>query len=125
MGEDNQITLWVEDWGNYGDDSYPALFGKQGRNAPCGYIHTNGIWQTLGMEARNATYLDNARTVTDIKNISIDYKDGNATVAYSMVLTADATQELSLEYKFECTLYDVAENNDKLTRSDIKGIQKI
>ena len=115
-GESNVITLWVEDYGNYGDDSYPALIGKQGRNAPCGYIHTSGIWQTVGMEARSATYLDNAKAASDIDN---------AKVTYTLDVTSDKAQELTVEYDFESTLYDVESDKDVKTGSSVKGSQKI
>lgn len=115
-GEDNIVTLWVEDYGNYGDDSYPALIGKQGRNAPCGYTHTSGIWQTVGMEARSATYLDSARAASDIDN---------ATVTYSMDITSDEAQELTVEYDFQSTLYDVENDTDIATGSTVVGSQQI
>ena len=113
-GEENVITLWVEDKGNYGDDSYPALVGKQGRNAPCGYTHTSGIWQTVGMEARSNTYLDQAKAASDIDQ---------SQVTYTVDVTSDADQELTLEYDFESTLYDVATEQDVKTGSTVKGSQ--
>lgn len=115
-GEENTVTLWVEDYGSYGDDSYPALIGKQGRNAPCGYIHTSGIWQTVGLEARSATYLDNAKAATDVDNSS---------VTYTMDITSDAAQELTVEYDFESKVYDLAQEKDVSTGSVIKGSQKV
>lgn len=114
-GQDNVITLWVEDRGSYGDDSYPALIGKQGRNAPCGYTHTSGIWQTVGMEARNAAYLDNAKAASDIDN---------STVTYTLDMTSDVDQELTLEYDFASTLYDIDKDQDIMTGSVVKGSQK-
>lgn len=115
-GEENTITLWVEDYGSYGDDSYPALIGKQGRNAPCGYIHTSGIWQTVGMEARSATYLDNAKAAADVDNSS---------VTYTLDITSDAAQELTVEYDFESKVYDMEQEKDVSTGSVIKGSQNI
>lgn len=115
-GQVNTITLWVEDKGSYGDDSYPALIGKQGRNAPCGYIHTSGIWQTVGMEARSATYLDNAKAATDVDH---------STVAYTLDITSDAAQELTVEYDFESKIYDLEQEKDISTGSAMKGSQKI
>lgn len=115
-GEENVITLWVEDKGSYGDDSYPALIGKQGRNAPCGYIHTSGIWQTVGLEARSATYLDNARAATDVDN---------STVTYTLDVTTDEAQELTVEYDFESKIYDVEKDEDIPTGSTVKGSQTI
>ncbi len=115
-GEENTITLWVEDKGSYGDDSYPALIGKQGRNAPCGYIHTSGIWQTVGLEARSATYLDNAKADTDIDN---------STVTYTLDVSTDQAQELTVEYDFESKVYDVEQDADIPTGSAIKGSQTI
>lgn len=115
-GEENTITLWVEDKGSYGDDSYPALIGKQGRNAPCGYIHTSGIWQTVGLEARSATYLDNAKAATDIDN---------SKVTYTLDVSTDQAQELMVEYNFESKVYDVEQDADIPTGSAIKGSQTI
>lgn len=111
-GEENTITLWVEDKGSYGDDSYPALIGKQGRNAPCGYIHTSGIWQTVGLEARSATYLDNAKATTDVDK---------STVTYTMDVTSDVAQEVTVEYDFESKVYDIEKDEDIPTGSTIKG----
>lgn len=116
VGEDNVVTLWVEDKGSYGDDSYPALIGKQGRNAPCGYIHTSGIWQTVGMEARSATYLDNAKAVSDIDN---------ATVTYDLDVTTDKVQTLTVEYDFASTVYDMENDVDIPTGSVVEGSQEI
>lgn len=116
VGEDNVVTLWVEDKGSYGDDSYPALIGKQGRNAPCGYIHTSGIWQTVGMEARSATYLDNAKAVSDIDN---------ATVTYDLDVTTDKDQTLTVEYDFASTVYDMENDVDIPTGSVVEGSQQI
>ena len=116
VGEENTITLWVEDKGSYGDDSYPALIGKQGRNAPCGYTHTSGIWQTVGLEARSATYLDNAKAATDIDN---------STVSYTLDITTDEAQELTVEYDFESKVYSIEEDQDIPTGSSIQGSQKI
>lgn len=115
-GEENTITLWVEDKGSYGDDSYPALIGKQGRNAPCGYIHTSGIWQTVGLEVRSATYLDHARAASDVDN---------STVTYTMDVTSDVAQELTVEYDFESKIYDLETEEDVATGSVMKGSQKI
>ena len=115
-GEENTITLWVEDKGSYGDDSYPALIGKQGRNAPCGYIHTSGIWQTVGLEARSATYLDNAKAATDIDN---------STVTYTLDVSTDQAQELTVEYDFESKIYDVEQDADIPTGSSVRGSQTI
>lgn len=115
-GEVNTITLWVEDKGSYGDDSYPALIGKQGRNAPCGYIHTSGIWQTVGLEARSATYLDHAKASTDVDH---------STVTYTMDISSDTAQELTVEYDFESKIYDVENEKDVSTGSVMKGSQKI
>ncbi len=115
VGE-NVITLWVEDRGNYGDDSYPALVGKQGRNAPCGYIHTSGIWQTVGMEARSTTWLDHARAAVDVDNSQVNY---------ALDITSDAAQTLTIEYRFESTLYDAEKDETKKTGSTISGSQQI
>lgn len=115
-GEENTITLWVEDKGNYGDDSYPALVGKQGKNAPCGYNHTSGIWQTVGLEARSATYLDRARANADIDQ---------SAVTYDLDITSDSDQELTVEYDFVSKIYDIDQDADIPTGSAVKGTQKI
>ena len=116
VGEVNTVTLWVEDKGNYGDDSYPALIGKQGRNAPCGYTHTSGIWQTVGMEARSATYVGNAEAAVDVDN---------STVTYTLDVTSDVDQELTVEYDFTSKIYDIAKDEDVPTGSTVKGAKKI
>ena len=121
VGEENTITLWVEDKGSYGDDSYPALIGKQGRNAPCGYIHTSGIWQTVGMEARSATYLDNAKAAVDVDTDHVE----NSTVTYQLDIRTDEAQELTVEYSFESKKYNVGTGQDEPTGSEIKGSQAI
>ena len=116
VGEENVITLWVEDKGNYGDNSYPALVGKQGRNAPCGYTHTSGIWQTVGLEARSATYLENAKATADVDN---------STVNYALEINTDEAQDLTVEYAFESTLYNKETDKDELTGSNVSGTQTI
>lgn len=115
-GQENVVTLWVEDKGNYGDDSYPALVGKQGKNAPCGYNHTSGIWQTVGMEARSNTYLDNAKAASDIDKSEVNY---------TLDVASDTAQKLTVEYDFESTLYDVDKQEDLKTGSKVKGAQQI
>lgn len=113
---DNVITLWVEDEASYGKDEYPALVGKQGLNAPCGYTHTSGIWQTVYLEGRSSTYLDYAHANPDIDN---------AQVTFDLQLQSDTAQTVTVEYDFSSVLWDTEKDANVSTGSSFRGSQTI
>ena len=112
----NTLTVWVEDKAVYGDDTYTALIGKQGHEAPCGYTHTGGIWQTVYLESRSATYLDYAHANPDV--------DASA-VVYDLKVYSEVAQTVTLSYDFESRLWDEAQNADVVTGSSFTGSQTV
>ncbi|MBQ8836555.1 MAG: hypothetical protein IJ002_03490 [Clostridia bacterium] len=113
---ENTVTVWVEDKASYGDDSYVALIGKQGHNAPCGYTHTSGIWQTVYLESRSETYLDFAHA-------NSNYKDGS--VQFDLSVISDAAQDLTVEFDFESKIWDEEKSADIATGSEFTYSQSI
>lgn len=105
---ENVLTVWVEDKASYGDNSYVALIGKQGHNAPCGYTHTSGIWQTVILESRSKTYLGYAHA-------NPDYKDG--AVQYDLSVVSGVAQTVSAEFSFESRIWDEEKQADAATGS--------
>ena len=87
----------VNDEASYGKDEYPALVGKQGHNAPCGYTHTSGIWQTVYLEGRSSTYMDYAHANPDIDNSSVQF---------DLKVQSDADKTVTVAYDFKSVLWD-------------------
>lgn len=110
----NKLTVWVEDDASYGKDSFPALVGKQGHNAPCGYTHTSGIWQTVYLEAREKTYLDYALANSDIDN---------SEVQFDVKINSDTAQTVKVRYSFESKIWDEGSQSDVSTGSLISYTQ--
>ena len=108
VGE-NTLTVWVEDKASYGDNSYVALIGKQGHNAPCGYTHTSGIWQTVYLESRSNTYIDFAHA-------NSNYKDGS--VQFDLSVVSDVAQNVTVEFDFESKIWDEEQSKDIATGSE-------
>ena len=113
---DNKITLMVNDEASYGKDEYPALVGKQGTNAPCGYTHTSGIWQTVYLEGRSSTYLDYAHANPDVDNSS---------VKYDLKIQSDADKTVTVAYDFKSVLWDDDKGENVETGSTVSGAQEI
>ena len=113
---DNKITLEVNDEASYGKDEYPALVGKQGHNAPCGYTHTSGIWQTVYLEGRSSTYMDYAHANPDIDN---------STVQFDLKVQSDADKAVTVAYDFQSVLWDDEKGENIETGSTISGTQEI
>lgn len=105
---ENTLAVWVEDKASYGDNSYVALIGKQGHNAPCGYTHTSGIWQTVYLESRSDTYLEYAHADSDYKN---------GAVQFDLSVVASAAQTVTVEFDFVSKLWDEAQGMDVPTGS--------
>ncbi len=86
---DNYVTVRAEDDirnGKYGG-------GKQSKSyysAGCHYTRTTGIWQTVWMEAVDATHIDYFRLTPDIGSSSLNV-ELNTSVADDVTLTAVAT----------------------------------
>ena len=115
VGE-NTVTVWVEDKASYGDNSYVALIGKQGHNAPCGYTHTSGIWQTVYLESRSSTYIDYAHA-------NPNYKDGS--VQYDISVVASAAETVTVKFDFESKIWDEEQSKDVATGSQFSYTQKM
>ncbi|MBE6679206.1 MAG: DUF1080 domain-containing protein [Ruminococcaceae bacterium] len=110
---DNVITLWVEDKADYDDESYAALVGKQGHNAPCGYTHSSGIWQTVYLESRDSTYLEFAHANP---NVAIEDGEDNS-VQFDLGIISECEQTLTVKYSFESRLWDETAKADIPTGS--------
>ncbi|MDR2904137.1 MAG: hypothetical protein LBU77_06490, partial [Clostridiales bacterium] len=139
LDEINTITLKVRDLGNYGDNSYTALIGKQGRNAPCGYAGTSGIWQSVYLEGRfSETQLDyvhvnplvnNGQAVVDANKYDITNGivpvDGSAKI--KAAINGGAGKTLDLNYEFKAMIWDDTLNQyiDAQGASLIAGTTKI
>ena len=113
---DNKITLMVNDEASYGKDEYPALVGKQGHNAPCGYTHTSGIWQTVYLEGRSSTYMDYAHANPDVDNSSVQF---------DLKVQSDADKTVTVAYDFKSVLWDDEKGENIETGSTISGTQEI
>ena len=116
LSKRNTITLWVEDKASANNQNYPALIGKQGYDAPCGYTHTSGIWQTVTLEARNATYITDANFQSNI-----DKKE----LLPTLHITASHPQKLKIEYRFNSKCYNIEKQKNINTHSQIVGHQFI
>ncbi|MDR2752288.1 MAG: hypothetical protein LBC41_16650, partial [Clostridiales bacterium] len=114
----NKLTVWVEDKGVYGQQNYPALIGKQGRPAPCGYIQTDGIWQTVMLESRGSTSLGFVHANSDIGDLS----NGSVTFDVEINNTAsDVAKDVTVDFLFTPKKYDVASDTDIVTGDSISG----
>ena len=117
----NSVTVWVEDEAVYGDDTYTALIGKQGEEAPCGYTHTSGIWQTVYLESRSNTYLDYAHANPDVDTDDV----ANSTVTYDLRIQSDADKAVTISYAFVSKLWDEEKGEDVETGSGFSSEQPI
>lgn len=113
----NVITLWVEDKVFKKNTGRYELVGKQSQQ----YVNTRGIWQTVGLEARSATYLDSAKATPDVNLDSLD----KSAVGYSLDIASDKGQSLTVKYNFKSTLYNMETDRTKDTGSVVSGSQKI
>lgn len=100
----NRLTLRVEDRAKASDSSYPALIGKQGYDASCGYSHTGGIWQTVRLEARESTHLLSGKALPDAAKKSL---------AWNLKIRSEKSQALQAEYSFEPKVYDLQSGKDQ------------
>lgn len=115
----NTVKVWVEDEAVYGDDTYTALIGKQGEEAPCGYTHTSGIWQTVYLESRSETYLKYAHVNPDVDTENID----NSTITVDAQIQSDMNKTVTVFYEFTSKLWDEEKGEDIETGSVISGSQ--
>lgn len=113
---ENTLTVWVEDKASYGDNSYVALIGKQGHNAPCGYTHTSGIWQTVYLESRSNTFVEYAHANSDYKNGSVQF---------DLSVNSDKAQTVTVEFDFESKLWSEEQGKDIVTGSEFTYSQSI
>lgn len=115
----NRLTLMVNDEASYGKTSYTALVGKQGHNAPCGYTHTSGIWQSVILEGRySATQLAYA-------HIDPMVDESAARFNINVVSPAAGAKTLTLKYSFKSTLWDNTNMVNKDTGSLFSGQESI
>lgn len=112
----NTLTVWVEDKAVYGDDTYTALIGKQGHEAPCGYTHTGGIWQSVYLESRSSTYLDYVHA-----NPDVDASE----VVFDLKMQSDVTQSVTVSYDFVSRIWDETKSADVATGSSFSGSQVV
>ncbi|WP_343274651.1 PA14 domain-containing protein, partial [Ligaoa zhengdingensis] len=115
-GKTHRLTLWVEDRAIYNHDEYPALVGKQGLEAPCGYTHTSGIWQDVILEGRTKTYLDFAHANPDIANSSVQFDIG---------VISDTAKDLTVKFGFVGKKWDEEQGVDILNGSSFSGEQAV
>ncbi|MBQ9429660.1 MAG: hypothetical protein IJU41_09025, partial [Clostridia bacterium] len=113
---ENTLAVWVEDKASYGDDGYVALIGKQGHNAPCGYTHTSGIWQTVWLESRGNSYIE-------LAHANPDYQSG--AVQFDLSLISASAQTATVELAFESRLWDEAQSADLLTGPTFSFAQSV
>ena len=111
----NDIALRVMDNATSGGN-VPALIGKQGHDAPCGYTQTSGIWQSVYIEGRTNTYLDYAHANPDVtKN----------TVTYDLSVVSNADQDVTVSYAFTGKKWDEKQEKDIENGSNFEGSQDI
>ncbi|MDR2750138.1 MAG: hypothetical protein LBC41_05720 [Clostridiales bacterium] len=112
---ENRLTVWVEDKGVYNQHSYPALIGKQGREAPCGYSQTGGIWQTVMVESRGSTFLGyvHANPDVDRKSATFDIEINNT--------ASEAVNSLTVDFKFTPKKYNATTGEDEIVGETITG----
>ena len=112
----NTVTVWVEDEGVYGVNTYTALIGKQGHEAPCGYTHTSGIWQSVYLESRSNTYMNYAHANPNV---------ADSAVTYDLQVKSDTAQDVTVAFEFESKLWDEEKGEDVATGSKVSYSQKV
>ena len=111
----NDIALRVLDNATSGG-SVPALIGKQGHDAPCGYTQTSGIWQSVYIEGRTKTYLDYAHANPNVTD---------NTVTYDLGVVSGTAQDVTVSYDFTGKKWDDEKGEDIENGSGFQGSQAI
>lgn len=111
---DNTVAVRVYDEGRYRNDQYPALLGKQGYEVPCGYAPTSGIWQTVYLERRSASFVQGVRVNADVDcpEEASSFHIADARLHFDMRIHSDREQDVELRFDFSGTLWDRTENLD-------------
>ncbi|MDR0671821.1 MAG: hypothetical protein LBF64_05855, partial [Oscillospiraceae bacterium] len=117
-GEENELTVWVEDKAIYGQHSYVALVGKQGREAPCGYTQTGGIWQSVILESRGKTSLGYVHANPKVNSGAAD---GSVVLDVEINNKYGAAADVTVDFAFTPKKYNVATNTDDVTGDPISG----
>ena len=118
-GVENTLSVWVEDKAIYGVQSYVALVGKQGREAPCGYNQTGGIWQTVMLESRGQTSLGYVHANPKVNSGAVDGSvvlDVEINNKYSSV-----PRDVTVDFQFTPKKYNPKTNVDEVTGDSISG----
>ena len=118
-GEENKLTVWVEDKAIYGQHSYVALVGKQGREAPCGYNQTGGIWQSVILESRGQTSLGYVHANPKVNSGAVN---GSVVLDVEINNKYSATaQNVTVDFEFTPKVYNVKTGQDEVTGATITG----
>lgn len=74
IGSKNKLTVMVED-NRYKEGGHVQLIGKQGHDAPVGYTHSSGIWQTVYLVGLPSNYsFTTIHATPDIDNSKVSFK---------------------------------------------------
>lgn len=117
-GEENELVVWVEDKAVYGQHGYVALVGKQGREAPCGYNQTGGIWQSVILESRGQTSLGYVHANPKVNSGAAD---GSVVLDVEINNKYGAAQDVTVDFAFTPKKYNAATNTDDVTGDPIAG----
>ena len=130
----NKLTVEVNDEGSSKNSLYPALIGKQGYDATCGYTPVSGIWQSVFLECRGETYIDSLQIYTDVHcqmadvaernaengaESGKDYSTADCTVRFEAEIYSDREIDAFIQYHFSDSLWDDAAGKEISTGSDI------
>jgi len=99
LSSKNRLTVMVED-NRYKEGGHVQLIGKQGYDAPVGYTHTSGIWQTV--------YLTAIPSDCCFKTIHATPDIDNSQVSFSIKILnkSQKTVQANIYYEFQGSLYD-------------------
>ncbi|MDR0381697.1 MAG: hypothetical protein LBH86_06885 [Oscillospiraceae bacterium] len=121
LDAENSVAVKVIDAGNWGNqNSFVALIGKQGTNAPVGYTATSGIWQSVILEGRHSKtqlgyvhvdpLVNNGAAVVDEDLNDLTHgvvpKDGSA--KFMLKILGGAGKTVDFVYDFESKIWDDA-----------------
>ena len=130
---ENRLTVEVIDDSRYNNNTYPAMLGKQGYDAPCGYAPTSGIWQPVFLESRGEAYVESLQVYTDVasditgrndgrqeagKETESDYSTADCSVRFEAQIYSDREMDAVIRYSFSSTLWDLADEKEISTGSD-------
>ena len=126
----NKLTVEVIDEGCCSNDLYPALIGKQGYDAPCGYEPTSGIWQSVFLESRGEAYIDSLQVCPQVPDDTADrsvearengtspvpdYSTADCSVRFDTQICSDREMDAVIRYSFSGTVWDEASGTETET----------